>query len=203
MGQMKSYALLVFSLIGSLSLVGCDRIVMPGQNISVETVLRSCEEAKYDDPSGITLGIERVHWENKLVTMSNIHIPESQRRMYEQQFTATPQDKYLVFDVYIKNNANKPLAWNHLKAPVFMLKEKNGTTYTSATDSAAMDDMTTKLLTGQSVNPNRTLKGTKVFDVPPSGSYQLEISMGRTGYGRLYGGGAEVMKCIVSPTATK
>ena len=139
---MKYTILITIGLLSLLSIVSCNKIVTPGQHVTVETVLKSCEEAKYDDPGGMTLGIEKVHWEDKLVTLSSEHVPASHKRMYEQQFTAKPQDKFLVFDVYLKNNSKQPMAWNNHKAPVFTLKEDNGTIYNSVTDQAAMNDIT-------------------------------------------------------------
>lgn len=172
---------------------------MPRQQVRVDTVLKPCVQAKYDDASGLTLGIENIHWEDKLIKFDIGHLPASQKRMLEQQLTVTPEDKFLVFDVYIKNNSNQPLIWRPQNAPLFLLIDKNGTKYNpSGQAEGNIEDISAKVIMGSNINPNRMLKGTTVFDVPHSGPYQLVILKGTSLVGWSVSGGREIMRCIVS-----
>ena len=187
-----------------LAMSGCEKFVIPGQQVRVDTILKSCVEAKYDDPSGLIIGFDKIHWEKKLLRMSIDNLPASQRRMYEQQFTITPQDSFLVLDAYVKNTSKKPLQWSSRKTPIFHLLDKSGTKYIGVGQGGGnINDLSVKILFGANINPNRRLDGTVVFDVPKSGSYTLVVSSGKSAGGWSVYAETEIMRCTVGTSTNQ
>ncbi len=179
-------------------LSGCVPVIHPKNKVQIDTLLKSCTQAKYDDQTGLILGIDKIRWEDKLVNNSINYLPKSQKRMYEQQFTAQPTDKFLVFDIYLQNNSNQPLMWKPQNAPVFQLIDQNGARYAaSGQKQGNLDDFSAKVISGSSLNPQRILNGTTAFDVPTMGNYQLEVAMGVPAGGWSVQAGRVIMKCIV------
>jgi len=164
-----------------------------------------CLQEKYIDGTGLILEVEGIHWQDKIIkfNMDMKSIPKEQREIFEKQNTALPQDSYLVFDVAIKNTSIKPLQlveWVNA-APVFSLFDEKGGEYSAiGVGGGDMNNITTKAISqvmgGSGLNPNRSLKGTTIFDAPKTGSYQLSISRGKGGLFILTAG-KEIMRCKV------
>ncbi|MBF0108777.1 MAG: DUF4352 domain-containing protein [Magnetococcales bacterium] len=190
--------LIVFVTLAAMSMTGCGNIVVPGQHLTVTTNIKPCLQSKYDGDFGLTLGVEQIKWQDKLVKFGIDNLPKSQKRMLEQQFTWIPQDKFIVFDVYLENRAQSPVTWNPRNAPVFALLDKKGTMYNaSGQNEGNMDDISAKIMIGATVNPGRKLRGTVVFDVPRTDSYVLLVKQGKWTGGWSVIGGNEFMRCNV------
>jgi len=188
----------------TLLLTGCSNVPIPEP---VVTNVRPCLQATYDDDSALTLGIERIHWEDKLtkfdMTTGTANLPEAEKKALEQQNTWIPQDKFLVFNVYIENHGKQPLMWQPRKAPVFTLVDAAGTKWSPAGQAQGnMQDITAKVMMGQNINPNRKVMGSSIFDVPRSGTYTLVAKMGVWGGGWSVFGGSEIMRCKVVANET-
>ena len=174
------------------------------QTLDISNNVKSCLQAQLDYDGGLALGIEKIRWKDRLTLPGfeqMAQMPGAQRAQLEKALTKTPVDRFLVFDVYLRNQSARPLTLEARRPPVFSLLDSRGAIYNAVGQTGGdMEDFTAKIMIGGNlgVNPNRSLAGTTVFDVPASGTYQLVVSQGRFAGGWSVAAGRELMRCNVS-----
>ncbi len=128
------------------------------------------------------------------------NLPESFRKQLEAQFIAKPSAKFLVVEFTVSNLGREATSWRSDRPPVFMLLNAQSVEYASVGQDINMDDLTAKVILGQSsVNPGMSITGKKVFDVP-QGDYLMHVSLGRHAGGWSFYMGPTLFKWILKPT---
>jgi len=146
-----------------------------------------------------SIKIEKCYWMNEFERPGFANLPEQFRKEQRAQIVAEPAGKFLVVELSIKNLSNEPVGCKPL---IFRLRNAKGSQFASSQE-VNTDDLTSKMILGQaSMNPEMSIKGKKVFDVPKQ-DYVMEVSIGVHAGGFQFYEGAMLFKWSLAPTESK
>jgi hypothetical protein len=201
--SIKNLALLFsLALMGLIILSGCaDRRARP--------VIHTTEIPTYAQDHPVTIfktlqiQIDKTYWTDRFEKpgySSIANLPPQYRKQREAALVATPSAKFLVVEFTVSNLGRTAAMWDKSKPPLFMLVNAEGLKYASADQQINKDDLTAKIILGQSnMNPGMSIKGKKVFDIP-QGEYLMHVSLGRHAGGWSFTEGSTLFKWILNPS---